>query len=397
MGENPTTIMPTDPNASNLTVDCPKTLIVDLSTKYGGSTSRVLSLLSRFPNGRVSLAGLEGSAITQEAQKAGLPVHIVGRKKTDPQIIMRLVKLIRKNNIQVLDSQNIQSKLYASLASTLTNTALVSTINSWYANEHGGKSIKGWIYTAIELMTNWNLSLYITVSEKDKQSLLSSGVTADKIELIYNAVEVETSSVDHDKYWLHKKINLPHDSLICTSVGRLVHIKGFDILIKAAALACKEIPQLILVIIGEGEIRNDLMEQIQEAGLQDRGLMPGYFDRKEVLRALASSDMFTMPSRYEGTPIALLEAAALARPIIASSTGGIPELVTDEEHALLVPPEDPDALAVSIIRICKEKSLAEKIANNAFQRVKTKFNLETQASTTSHAYQNVWSLHQQEK
>jgi glycosyltransferase involved in cell wall biosynthesis len=371
----------------------PKNLIVDLSMQYGGSTSRVLSMLSRFPRDQVLLAALRESAIAREAQNLGLPVHIVGNRKTDPRIVTRLAELIREHHIQVLDSQNIQSKFYASLASTWTRTALVSTINSWYANEHGGRSIKGWLYTLLELITNWNLSLYITVSQKDRQSLLRSGIRSENIELIYNAFEMKDLPAISDT-WLHTRLGIPADRLLCTAVGRLVAIKGYDVLIEAAREACKKIPSLTCVIIGEGEAREELERQIEESGMKDHVILAGYFDRNEVTSALRCSHLFAMPSRYEGTPIALLEAAALGCPILASSTGGIPELVTNEEHALLVPPGDAAALAEGIIRLCKDRKLAKELAGNAQRRANKDFNFETQVTATLHAYQKAWSKHQ---
>ncbi|MBE0683510.1 MAG: glycosyltransferase family 4 protein [Anaerolineales bacterium] len=374
----------------------PKTLIVDLSMKYGGSTSRVLSQLSRFPKEQVALAGLAESAITREAQKLDLPVYIVGRRKFDPLIIRRLIHIIKNEGFQVLDSQNIQSKFFASLASTFTRTALVSTINSWYSSEHGGSSIKGWIYTALELATNWNLSLYITVSEKDRQALLRSGLEAGNIELIYNAVNVEKKDL-RGYGWLHRRLNLPAERLLCTAVGRLVAIKGYDVLVDAAMQACQEIPLLTCVIIGEGNMRGELVDHIQKANLVGRVILAGYFDRNDVLAALKSSDIFVMPSRYEGTPIALLEAAALACPILASATGGIPELVINGEHALLVPPDNSSALAEGIVRLCKDRDFANYLGSKAQKYINTKFNLESQTAATLHAYQKAWSIHHQKR
>ncbi|HRQ23530.1 MAG TPA: glycosyltransferase, partial [Anaerolineales bacterium] len=176
----------------------PKTLIVDLSLKYGGSSSRVLSLMKASPKGSIALAGLSSGAVVAEAKRLGLPVHSLGRRKTDPGILSRLVRLIRQHDYQVLDTQNIQSKFWGSLASTLTNAALVSTINSWYSNEHGGSSLKGKLYTRLELSTNWRLDLYITVSEKDKSSLLRSNIPESRIDLIYNAVNIEADEIPAD-------------------------------------------------------------------------------------------------------------------------------------------------------------------------------------------------------
>jgi glycosyltransferase involved in cell wall biosynthesis len=369
----------------------PKTLIMDLSNFYGGASSRVLSMLTRFPSGTAALAGLENGAVTREAKRLGLPVHVLGSRKTDPRILPRLVRLIRKEGFQVLDTQNIQSKFYASLAASLTRVALVSTINSWYENEHGGASTRGKIYTMLELATNRKLALYVTVSEKDRGMLLRSGIPADKIELIYNAVDTAPPKLEPN--FLRAQFNLPSDALICLAVGRLVRIKGYDVLIEAMKEAAQEVPTLACVIIGEGETRAELTRQIADAGLQGRVILPGYLPRETILSALASCDIFAMPSRYEGTPIALLEAGSLACPIIASNAGGMPELVSHEEQALLVPPEDPHALAQTLIRLAKDRALAKRLGESAQTRVREKFSLENQVTATMSAYQKAWARH----
>lgn len=366
----------------------PKTLIVDLSNLYGGASSRVLSMLPRFPSGAVALAGLENGAVTREAKRLGLPVHVLGSRKTDPRTLPRLVRLIRREGFQVLDTQNIQSKFYASLAAIFTRVALVSTINSWYENEHGGASTRGKIYTALELATNRNLALYVTVSEKDRGMLLRSGIPEDKIELIYNAVDTVSPKIKPN--FLHDNFNLPSDALTCLAVGRLVRIKGYDVLIAAMKEAAQEIPHLACVIIGEGEAHEELTRQIETAGLQGRVILPGYLPRESILSALASCDIFAMPSRYEGTPIALLEAGSLACPIIASNAGGMPELVSHEEHALLVPPEDPHALAQALIRLAQDRSLAKRLGESVQKRVRERFSLENQVTATMNAYQKAW-------
>lgn len=378
---------------SMLMPNFPKTLIIDLSNFYGGASSRVLSMLTRFPSGSAALAGLENSAVTLEAKRLGLPVHVLGSGKTDPRILPRLIRLIRKEGFQVLDTQNIQSKFYASLAASFTRVALISTINSWYNNEHGGASTRGKIYTTLELATNRNLALYVTVSEKDRSMLFQSGIPEDKIELIYNAVNTTLPKLEAN--FLRTQLNLPSDALICLAVGRLVHIKGYDVLIEAMKEAAAEIPNLVAVIIGEGEIREELTRQIEATGLNGRIILPGYFPRESILSALDSCDIFAMPSRYEGTPIALLEAGSLACPIIASNAGGMPELVSHEEHALLVTPEDPHALAQALIRLAKDRTLAKRLGKNAQMRVHEKFSLENQVTDTMNAYQKAWAKYLQ--
>ena len=374
----------------------PKTLIVDLSNLYGGSSSRVLSLLTRFPAGTAALAGLERGAVTREALRLGLPVHVLGSRKTDPRILGRLVRLIRAEGYQILDSQNIQSKVFASLAASLTRVALVSTLNSWYANEHGKASLKGKIYTAVELATNWNLSLYIAVSERDRQNLLRAGVRADDIALIYNAVDA-AQPPPADRGFLRREFNLPTDSTVCLAVGRLVRVKGYDVLVEAIKQAASHMSNIVCVIVGEGEAHEELTRQIHEAGLDGRVILAGYLPRETIASALASCDVFAMPSRYEGTPIAVLEAAAMACPILASDAGGIPELVANEEHALLVQPEDPSALAQGLIRLGADRAFARRLGENAQRRVREKFSLEAQVAATMDVYRKAWAKFNRER
>ncbi|NOZ72339.1 MAG: glycosyltransferase family 4 protein [Chloroflexi bacterium] len=371
----------------------PKALIVDLSQRYGGSTSRVLSLMANTTSGKIGLAGLEKSAVTRQAVKLGLPVHIVGRHKGDPRILPRLIHLIRREKYDVLDTQNIQSKFWGSLAAYLTHTALVSTLNSWYTSEHGRGSLKGRLYMTLELMTNRGLDLYITVSERDRQALRRAGIPEEDIELIYNAVDIDPGVIPADPRWLRTHFDLPAQSIVCTAVGRLVPVKGYDVLIRAVQRIAAQVPQLACLIIGRGECEEALTRQIRQAGLEHRVRLAGYHDRSTVLAAVKASDIFVMPSRYEGTPIALLEAAALGCPILATDRGGIPELVSHEKHALLVPADDPDALAQALARLSTDRAYARQLARNARRRIRSDFNTDAQIRATWNAYKKAWLKH----
>ncbi len=375
----------------------PKTLVVDLSMKYGGSTSRILSILQRGEADRLTLAALAGSAISREAERLGIPQRIVGQGKTDLRILQNLVRLIRSEGYQLLDTQNIQSKFWASAAALFTDVAFVSTINSWYASEHGRASLKGRMYTALELATNHALNLYITVSERDRQALLRAGLPADYIQLIYNAVSIRAEDIPGGRDWLRSVFSLPADAVVCTAVGRLVPIKGYDVLIDAVKLLEADVPHLHLLLVGDGEARAALEGQIQSLGLSQRVTLAGHQNREQVLSILKSSDLFAMPSRYEGTPIALLEAGALGRPIVASNVGGMPELVRDRQEALLVPAENPLALASALMELIGHPDFASQLARNAVQRIQAEFSLEAQFQKTMDAYRKAFMFHQSRK
>ena len=373
--------------------DSPKVLILDLSKFYGGSNSRILSLMTRSKAGTIGLAGLKNGVITQQAMQMGLKVHAVAGHKADPRLLLRLMKVIREEGYNVLDSQNIQSKFWANLAALFTETALVSTLNSWYAHEHSTTLMKGRLYTSLELLTNQSLDLYITVSEKDREMLLRSGIPEQAIELIYNTIDLDVSAIPANRDELNREFDLPPQAIVCTGIGRLVPQKGFDILIEAFAQIASQVPALYGLIIGEGDDKEKLLEQIRAAGLDKRIRLLGYQDRSKAMSILKSSDIFVMPSRYEGTPIALLEAAALGRPILAACAGGIPELVTHEQHAYLVPTHDPAALAEGFVRLAQDRDYAQRLGESAQQRVRERFNPESQVTETWAAYEKALTRH----
>jgi len=368
----------------------PRTLIVDLSMQYGGSSSRVLSLLKHIPSSHIALAGLDQGAITQCARSLGYKVHILGARKFDPYIVLRLVRLVRDEGYQVLDTQNIQSKMWGSLVAALTGTALVSTIHSWYVAEHGG-SWKGRIYQLVETASNRNLDLYITVSSDSHRRLLDSGISEEMVCQILNTIDINPAAINGNAGWLRRTHDLPDDATVCCAVGRLVWAKGYVELIDAFSLITTKYSNLYCLIVGEGQLRQELEKRIAQKGLQDRIRLLGFRAPGEVLSIVKASDLFVMPSRSEGTPVALLEAASLARPLLASRVGGIPELVADGEQALLVSPGDPIALAAALARLCDEPEFAMELGRQAQRRVQQEFGVKSLIEATARAYQKAWA------
>ncbi len=368
-------------------VDIPKVLIVDISANFGGANARILSLIKKFPKDQVGLATIEGSLIGSELEQAGFQVHRLAARKFDWRIPFRMVRIIHEHGYQVLDTQNPQSKLWGSLAAYWARVALISTLNSWYMNEHPKYSPRWFIYTGLEFLTNFALSRYIVVSQEIETAMLKAGISKDKIDLIHNAVDIDDSIIEGDKQRLIKKYGLPADAVICLAAGRLAWAKAHDDLVSAVAQVRERNINLFCLIAGEGELQTRLMEQIRQLSLQKNVFLLGHLNHGELLSTLKACDIYVMPSRTEGTPLALLEAAALGKPIVASAVGGIPELVANGEHALLVPVGNVTALAGALAKMIEDPQLASNLAAAARQRVAENFSLVSQVRATAMAYQ----------
>ena len=145
---------------------------------------------------------------------------------------------------------------------------------------------------------------------------------------------------------LHKELWLPHDAPIVGNVAALVPHKGQKYLIDAAARLLRDEPDTRVVIAGEGELQAALVQQIRHHHLEKHVILAGF--RPDILSLHKAFDVFVMSSVTEGLGTSLLDAMACARPVVATSVGGIPEVVVDGETGFLVPPRDPEALAAAI-------------------------------------------------
>jgi glycosyltransferase involved in cell wall biosynthesis len=319
--------------------------------RFGGANMRCLGLLQAFPPGEIALAAVAGSPMAKRAAARGLPVYSVGGHKADPRIHFRLLQLVRFGGFQVLDAQNPQSKFWSCSVARRCGVALVSTLNSWYENEHQ-RNLRGLLYQALERLTSNVTDMYIIVAPDIRERLLLWGLPGDALALIPNAVGFDPDAVEADHDWLCKSFNLPEDAKVCCAVGRLAEAKGHQLLVRAVAVA--DIPKLHCLIVGEGRLRKQLEGLITRLGLEKCVHLLGFQE--------------------------------LGSPIVASRVGGVPQLVRHFEHALLVEPRNELSLARAISRIFERPSLAAELGRKAREHVSREFSLESQQKATQEVY-----------
>jgi len=170
------------------------------------------------------------------------------------------------------------------------------------------------------------------------------GVAEERIVVQYNGVDLE-SFREREVASTRRALGLPLDRSIVLFVGNLVPVKGPDVLLDAFARlvsAMQEPP--LLVVAGGGRLRPALEQTVGSARLSEHVRFVGARPHSEIPQWISASDVLCLPSRMEGCPNVILEAFASGRPVVASSVGGVPELVLDD-RGVLVPPGDPEALA----------------------------------------------------
>lgn len=177
---------------------------------------------------------------------------------------------------------------------------------------------------------------------------------------------------------------VPDEARVVLSLGRLVPQKGHDITLRAFARVRAQQPGLVLAILGEGPERERLEALARELGLGESLLLPGRAG--DVAAWLHRAEVFVHPARWEGFGLVLLEAMLAAVPVVATSVSSIPEIVADAQTGLLVPPDDPDALAAALGRVLGDVTYRRQLGDAGLARARSEFSVARMASATAAVY-----------
>ncbi|MCI4624832.1 MAG: glycosyltransferase family 4 protein [Candidatus Magnetoovum sp. WYHC-5] len=359
-------------------------LMVDLSRHYGGADVRVIDL-ARLLDGQINYAvvTLEGSGVYRRLNDAALKTAPQGYKRADPRLLLSICRLIREKNCTIVDAHNVQSQFWGLIAAFIERVPhRISTVHSSYGLTERG--LKRFMYEYVLKLNALLGCRFIAVSESVYNYLITIGIKKEKISLIHNAIYVD----ENPKKTIHNTLREflgfdDKDTIIC-SVGRLELVKGHSYLIDAIAETVKTYPYVRCVIVGEGRMKDTLESQINALGLTEHVKLLGF--RTDVIDILRQCDIFCMPSLSEGLPYALLEACLCKLTVVASDVGGMAEFLTNEENAILVPPENPVALASAFECLLENPDDMHSLAQSALELVKKNLSPQTMYDGTLKAY-----------
>ncbi|NQU77332.1 glycosyltransferase [Candidatus Falkowbacteria bacterium] len=259
-------------------------------------------------------------------------------------LIKKVKRIILKENINVIHFG--QYVHYILLATILKMPYIVYIQGSSLSNYT--KSLFG------KKLAYYNLKkadTIIATSNFLKNKVIKLGIEKEKIKVVHPGINLDEFDFQIDKTPLPPAQNT-QDKKIILSVGHLIKLKGYDLAIKALKDIQKEIPNILYIIIGGGEEKENLKKLAQELNLEDKVIFTGEIkDKKELSKYYQAADIFAGPSRSEGFGIVFLEARAFGLPIVASDVGGVKEAAGVK--GLLIRPEDSECLAENIIKILK--------------------------------------------
>jgi glycosyltransferase involved in cell wall biosynthesis len=291
--------------------------------------------------------------------------------------LARLIKQLRPDVIHAHDPHGVAMAGIALSMSTLPSPPplLASRRVDFHLK---GSSLSRWKYRQVDC--------FICASEAIRQILVADGVPEDRTVTVHEGIDLERVEAAPPAR-LHEELWLPHHAPLVGNVAALVPHKGQRHLVEAAALVVRQVPDARFVIAGEGELRQALERQIKEHHLEKHVLLAGF--RPDVLSVHKAFDIFVMSSVTEGLGTSLLDAMACAKPVVATTAGGIPEVVADGETGLLVPPRDHHALAEALVRLLNDAALRQRLGRAGLARVREHFTAERMVRETLAVYARV--------
>jgi glycosyltransferase involved in cell wall biosynthesis len=360
----------------------PRVLHLTSTARIGGTERNVLRLFENRGDGLFdyAVAAMEPEGpFLDAARSLGVPVW--GLPSPHPLSLAtrrRLLDIMRGGSFQIVHAYGLRADILGRpLARRAGVPRFVSAIRSpdpWRRLHH----------VLLDRLTAryWPVDLFISNSEAGKRSRVErEKFPPDRIVVIPNGVEIPQGPANRqfrpspEAAALRRSLGLPTDAgPLIAVVSNLRPAKGHIDMIEALARVVGSFPKALALMAGRDDSAGAIPALARAKGLADSARFLGYVP--DPLPLMRLCDVYCMPSHWEGCPTALMEAMALACPVVATRVGGIPEILDHERTGLLCPAKNPESLAEALLRLLDNEKLAESLAQAARKEVENRFTLE---------------------
>ncbi len=353
-----------------------------LTTTAGGLGRVVLSLVSGLDPTRydVAVAFGPGHPLDRRFEASGVRVIPVRMKRgANPVNVLGfwdLYRLLRSERFDLVHAHSSIAGLLARAAAKLTGVPIVLFTLHGYATLDYRRSPLRPLIWLVEWALDRCTDHYVAICRYVERTWTGRGlVTPDRVTVVYNGVDPAAVVRPVDRNAMRRDLGLPLDAPVVGTIGLLEAQKGTEYLIRAMPTILRSSPGCHVIVIGNGPLRDRLEALARRLGVEAHLHLLGW--RHDATDLLAAIDVFCLPSLREGFSVALLEAMAHAKPIVATPVAGNPEAVADGETGLLVPVQDPEALAKAVLYLLGHPDVARAMGEKGRQRLMERFTIAT--------------------
>ncbi|MGH7324221.1 MAG: glycosyltransferase family 4 protein [Candidatus Rokuibacteriota bacterium] len=364
-------------------------LFVLTSAVRGGVEEVVVSLLQRLSPEEFDLALAAPATLLKDlaGDLAGVPVATAAVQaeswqQTDE--VRRLSALMARLRPDVVNPHLFRSTVVAAPLARWHGVPAV--IETYHGREGWRQGLLSGSFLPDRLVARC-LHRVIAVSQAARDFLVQGkGYPAGKIVVVPNGRDLSAYAPGRDREAVRKELGLDAGTPLVGVVGRLEPQKGHRYLVDAWTKIVRELPDARLLIVGEGSLRTALEAQARARGVAGSLIFAGF--RADVPRLLDAVDVVALPSLYEGLPLTAIEAAAMARPLVATAVDGTPEVVRDGSTGVLVPPANPSALARGLLALLSDPEAARGMGIAARALALERFDVRRNVEATAEVYRS---------
>jgi len=350
-----------------------KILMLRSSTGVFGAERVILELAKGLTNSKFQpiIGVLENKStswadLATAAEKSDFQVKAFKcRKPFDLRTALQIRKFIKEHQIATIHAHGYKANFYALMAVLFSKTSCVATCHPWTETDY---SVKARLYTFLDKLWLKRMDDIVAVSGQVQQQLLTHKITA---EVIPNGIDIGRFNGHHKAGDLRDSFGFSKSDIVIGTIGRLVPEKGYTFLLNCAKNICKKYSNAKFIFIGDGPLRDQLQQQVEELGLQSNVIFFGI--RDDIPAIISVMNIFVLSSISEGFPMVLLEAMAAGKAIVATSVGEIPGIIVDGQSGLLVPASDSDALTTAVDILLSDKQKIAELATAAREEVLAKY------------------------
>lgn len=364
--------------------------------EFGGGERVFAQIINRLSGERykIIVACLPTGAFIEKIEGNGAEINSVDmRNRFNPGVILQLSGLIKKEKVDIVHSQGARADFFARVAAKLASVPIVISTIPMPVEGFDVRPIRKLIYTAFNRFSECFVDRFIVVSDAlEKMMIERHRIAPQRIVKIYNGIEkdeycIADEEIAHRRLRFRTKVNIGQDVAVIGIIGRLVWQKGFEYFIEAIPEVLKEYKQARFLLVGTGELEEELKVKSKKLKLEEKAIFTGFMsDIKDVL---ASIDVFVIPSLREGLPVVLLEAMAMKKPIVATNIEGIAEILENGVSGLLVPPRNSKALAEAVINMLTYKEKALRMGISARMIVEERFGVDIMVQKVEEVYEEL--------
>jgi glycosyltransferase involved in cell wall biosynthesis len=364
-------------------------LLIGGELRGGEAVALRLARAARARGDDVSFVSPDPGPFVDLAAADGFHVDLVPlRRSYQLGAAVRLGRVLRRRRADVLHTHvQAAAGAPARVAARLVGVRVVAHLH--IENHFRPRGVRRGVLRTLDNVTARLCARAIAVSEATLDAFVRQGWPERMIEVVYNGVDIVADAPSANGAW-RRALSVPDDAPVVAEIARLCDVKGQRELIAALA----DVPDARLVLVGGdleagGAFQAELERAADRLGVRDRVVFAGY--RADAAELLSDVDVFALPSWTEGLPITVLEAMARSRPVVATPVGGTPEVVADGETGLLVPPQDPTALAAALRRLLADPELRRRMGEAGRRRVEERFSAREMTDRVLAVYDEVAS------